>query len=175
MYTNSGVLSCSFFCNFRNHWKLSIMSVTIWTLSNVSQFSLALIHWAPELMERPHGQWERLHSTCWVFVNIIYRKWFSHLPWIHNSIFGQSSVLRDNITAYIELSANDYCMSISSDRNNSGLSFDIDGWPCPSNGVCAYLLQVVSTGSVSPILDTLPDVIPLRPWEPLTSIVYGNF
>ena len=52
---------------------------------------------------------------------------------------------------------------------------DVNGWPCPSNGTCVYLMEVLSTGSVSTILDTLADVIPLEPWEPLMPLVCGTF
>ena len=54
-------------------------------------------------------------------------------------------------------------------------SFDMDGWPNPSTGARAYLLEVVSTGSISPLLDILANVIPLGSWEPLTSLVSGTF
>ena len=51
----------------------------------------------------------------------------------------------------------------------------MDGWPNPSTGAGAYLLEVVSTGSISPLLDILANVIPLGSWEPLTSLVSGTF
>ena len=51
----------------------------------------------------------------------------------------------------------------------------MDGWPNPSTGARAYLLEVVSTGSISPLLDILANVIPLGSWEPLTSLVSGTF
>ena len=49
----------------------------------------------------------------------------------------------------------------------------MDRWPCPSNVACDYLFELDSTGSVSPFLDTLADIIPLGPWKPLTSWYVG--
>ena len=42
----------------------------------------------------------------------MYWKMSLHLPWIHNSHLYQNSIWRDCITDYIQLPANDSCMSI---------------------------------------------------------------
>jgi hypothetical protein len=43
-----------------------------------------------------------------------------------------------------------------------------------STGVPVYLLEVVSSGSISLLLDILADAIPIEPWESLTSQVFGT-
>ena len=48
--------------------------------------------------------------------------------------------------------------------------FEIGGWPHLSTGGRAYLLEVVSTGSISPLLLILAKVISVGSWEPLTSL-----
>jgi hypothetical protein len=52
---------------------------------------------------------------------------------------------------------------------------EMSEWPHPSTGAHAYLLGVVLSGSSSPLLGILTNVILIRPWEPLTSLVSGIF
>ena len=40
-------------------------------------------------------------------------------------------------------------------------NFEMGGWPHPSTGGCDYLLEVVSTGSIFPLLGILANVIPI--------------
>ena len=58
-------------------------------------------------------------------------------------------------------------------------NFQIGEWPHHSTGGeggrCAYLLEVVSTGSVSPLLGILANGIPAESWEPLASLASGTF
>ena len=51
----------------------------------------------------------------------------------------------------------------------------MDGWPHPSTGDYVYLLEVISSGSISIPLGFLAKTIPVRSWEPLTSLVSGTF
>ena len=44
--------------------------------------------------------------------------------------------------------------------------FKVGGWPYHSTGGHAYPLDVVSTGSLSPLLDILAKVLPFGSWEP---------
>ena len=53
--------------------------------------------------------------------------------------------------------------------------FEMGGWPHPSTGDCTYLQEIVSTGSVSPLLAILADVIPVGSWELLSSLASGTF
>jgi hypothetical protein len=53
--------------------------------------------------------------------------------------------------------------------------FGMGGWPYPSSGGSAYLLEVVSSGSISLLLGILANVIPVESWEPLASLVSGTF
>ena len=62
------------------------------------------------------------------------------------------------------------------DKNNSGLKFlKMGGWPHASTGGHAYLLEVVSSGSISPLLGILVKVILIESWKPLTFQVSGTF
>jgi hypothetical protein len=54
-------------------------------------------------------------------------------------------------------------------------NFEIGGWPHPSTGGCAYLLKVISTGSLSPLLGILANVNLVGSWEPLASLASGTF
>ena len=54
-------------------------------------------------------------------------------------------------------------------------NFEMAGCPHPSTGSHAYLLEMVSTGSISPLLGILAKAIPIGSWEHLTSPVDGNF
>ena len=51
----------------------------------------------------------------------------------------------------------------------------MDGWLNPSTGARAYLLEVVSTGSISILLGILANVILTGSWEPLAALVSGTF
>jgi hypothetical protein len=53
--------------------------------------------------------------------------------------------------------------------------FEICGWPHPSIEGPAYLLEVVSTGSSSPLLGISAKVIAIDSWEPLASLESGTF
>ena len=55
------------------------------------------------------------------------------------------------------------------------INFEMGEWPHPSTGGHAYLLEVVSTGSISPLLGILANGIPAESWEPLTSLASGTF
>jgi hypothetical protein len=56
-------------------------------------------------------------------------------------------------------------------RNNSGLKIlEMGGWPHLSNGGHAYLLDMVSAGSPSPLLGISANVIHIGSWEPLASL-----
>ena len=48
------------------------------------------------------------------------------------------------------------------------------GWPHSLTGGWAYLLEVVSTGSIFPSLCILAKVIPVGSWEPLPSLGSGT-
>ena len=54
-------------------------------------------------------------------------------------------------------------------------SLEMDVWSHFSNGGPVYLLEVISSGSISPPLGILAKVIPDESWEPLTSQVSGTF
>lgn len=61
------------------------------------------------------------------------------------------------------------------DRNISGLKyFQLGGWLQPSTRVHAYLVEVVSTGSICPYLHIMAKVIPIGSWEPHISMVPGT-
>ena len=51
----------------------------------------------------------------------------------------------------------------------------MSGWPCLSTGEPVYLLEVVSSGSIYPLLGFSTKVTPIESWEPLTSQVSGTF
>jgi len=85
--TETEILTCFSSCNFRNHWKLTITSVTILLLSNVLKFTLGLLHWA---LVYKAGKWEGLESICWCFVDIMSWNMRLHLLWIHNSNLWQN-------------------------------------------------------------------------------------
>jgi hypothetical protein len=53
--------------------------------------------------------------------------------------------------------------------------FEMGRWPHPSTGGHDYLLEVFSTGSISPLLGISVNVIPVGSWEPLASLASGNF
>ena len=62
------------------------------------------------------------------------------------------------------------------DRKNSGSEILLMGrWPHASTRGHVYLLEVVSSGSISPLLGISAKVIPIGSWEPLTSLVSGIF
>ena len=56
------------------------------------------------------------------------------------------------------------------DRNNSGPEIlKVGGWPTVLTGGHVYLLEVFSSGSISPVLGILANVIPIESWLSLTS------
>ena len=52
-------------------------------------------------------------------------------------------------------------------------NLEMGGYPHPLTGGRAYLVEVVSTGSISPLLRISAKVITFGPWEPLTSLASG--
>jgi hypothetical protein len=55
-----------------------------------------------------------------------------------------------------------------SEGNNSGSEFlKMGGWPHVSVGAHVYLLEVISSGSISTLLGISVKVIPIESWEPL--------
>ena len=53
-------------------------------------------------------------------------------------------------------------------------NLEMGGWTHPSTGG-AYLLKVVSSRPISHLLGILANVIYIRSWESLASLVSGNF
>ena len=53
--------------------------------------------------------------------------------------------------------------------------FEVGAWPRPSTGGHAHPLDLVSTGSISPLLDISAKVFPVGAWEPLGSLASGTF
>jgi hypothetical protein len=53
--------------------------------------------------------------------------------------------------------------------------FEMDGWSHSSIGGHIYLLEVVSSGFISSLLDILAKVIPIGSWESYTSLVSDIF
>ena len=53
-------------------------------------------------------------------------------------------------------------------------NFEMGGWPHPLTGGCAYLLEIVSTDSISTLLYILAKVIPIGSWELLASLASGT-
>jgi hypothetical protein len=62
--------------------------------------------------------------------------------------------------------------AFSLDRNSSGLIFL--RWLHPSSGGLAYLLELISTGSIS-LLGISANIISVGYWEPLASLTSGTF
>jgi len=84
--------------------------------------------------------------------------------------------------AFPSVSAPFFVSVFTLDRNNSGLKYL--WWVCgpiPQLGGCAYLLEMVSTVSLSPLLVTLAKVTPLHPgnllllWHLALSSGYPKF
>ena len=53
--------------------------------------------------------------------------------------------------------------------------FEMGVWPHSSTGNHAYPLDMVSTGSISRLLDILANALPVGSWEPFVSLVSGTF
>jgi hypothetical protein len=68
--------------------------------------------------------------------------------------------------AFHSVSAPSFVSAFPLYRNNSGIKFFIwmDG-PIPQLG--AMPMEMVSTGSTSPLLGILPNVLPFASWRPL--------
>ena len=52
---------------------------------------------------------------------------------------------------------------------------EMGGWPHLSTEDCAYILEMVSSSSISLLLGILTNVISIWCWEPLESLVFGTF
>ncbi|EDL41692.1 mCG148474 [Mus musculus] len=77
--------------------------------------------------------------------------------------------------AFPSVSALFFVPAFPLDRYNSGLKFlRWVGGPIPTGG-CAYPLDMVSTGTISPLLGVLANVIPIESWEPLVYLASGTF
>ena len=61
------------------------------------------------------------------------------------------------------------------ERNHSGLKILMGGWPLSSTVVLAYALDMVSTGSVPPLLGISANVITLGSWGTLAFLASGTF
>jgi hypothetical protein len=62
------------------------------------------------------------------------------------------------------------------DRKNSGTKIlKMSGWSHFSIEGHVYLLEMVSSGSISRVLGILAKIIPIESWEPLTTQVSGTF
>ena len=69
-----------------------------------------------------------------------------------------------------------FCPCLSLRQEHSWFNnFEMGGQPHPSTGGCAYLLEMVSTGSIFPLLSILAKVILIGSWEPLASLESGTF
>jgi hypothetical protein len=54
-------------------------------------------------------------------------------------------------------------------------NFEMCRWPQPSTVGHVYLLEVVSSGFISLLLDISANIISIGSWEPLASLVSGTF
>ena len=54
-------------------------------------------------------------------------------------------------------------------------NFEMGEWSHPSTWGWAYVLEVVSTGFLSPLLSISANVIPFRSWEPLNFLTSETF
>jgi hypothetical protein len=62
------------------------------------------------------------------------------------------------------------------DKKISGLNkFEMHGWPHPSTGDLAHLLEVVSIGCISSLLGISDKVMDIGSWELLASLESGTF
>ena len=64
--------------------------------------------------------------------------------------------------AFPLVTAPPFVPAFSFNSRNSGLIFfEVGEWPHPSTGGCAYPLDMVSMGSISPLLDISANVLPV--------------
>ena len=69
-----------------------------------------------------------------------------------------------------------FILAFPLDKNNSeSESLKMGRWPYLSTRGPVYLLEVVSSGSMFPLLGFLAKDIPMESWELLTSQVSGTF
>jgi hypothetical protein len=68
-----------------------------------------------------------------------------------------------------------FCPCVFFRQEKFGLrDYEMSGWPHPSTGGHAYILEIVSSGSISPLLDIKANVISNGSWEPLASLASGT-
>jgi hypothetical protein len=73
------------------------------------------------------------------------------------------------------ISASFFVPSFLVHRNNSQKKKKkLDVWPHTSTVGHVYILEVISSDSISPLLDISANVIPTGNWEPLPSLVSGT-
>jgi hypothetical protein len=60
-------------------------------------------------------------------------------------------------------------------RNSKLIFFEAGGWPHPSIWGHAYPLDMVSTGSICPLLIILANILCLGSWEPPGFLASGGF
>ena len=78
--------------------------------------------------------------------------------------------------AFPSVSAPLFVLAFLFDKRKFGLIFfKVGGWPHSSTGGHVYLLDVVSTGSISLLLGILTNVLLVGSWEPLVSLASGTF
>ena len=69
-----------------------------------------------------------------------------------------------------------FCLCLSFEQEHFWVNnFENGEWPHPSTGGCAYLLEVVSIDSISPLLGISAKVIDIGSWGPLVSLESGTF
>jgi hypothetical protein len=69
--------------------------------------------------------------------------------------------------AFPSVSAPLFVPVFSLDRSKSELNFENGGCPHPSTGGFAYPLEILSTGSLSPLLGISDNIILIAFWESL--------
>ena len=78
--------------------------------------------------------------------------------------------------AFPSVSAPLFVPAFPFDRRNSRLMFfEVGAWPHPSTGGHAHPLDLVSTGSISPLLGISANVPPVGSWELLGFLVSWTF
>jgi hypothetical protein len=68
-----------------------------------------------------------------------------------------------------------FCPAFPLNRNSGIKKIEMGQWPLSSTEGHAYLLEVIASGSISPLLGILANVIPIGFWEPFASVVSGIF
>jgi len=68
-----------------------------------------------------------------------------------------------------------FCLCLSFGQEHIWVkNFEMGGWRCPSTGGCTYLLEVLSTNSISSQLCISAKVIPVESFETLAFLVSGT-